>query len=400
MSVAEAVVRLLPGRQRGLRHGRRWVYRTEVAGVEGQFAPGDVVGVVDHRGRFVARGFCNPASMLFVRVLTESPEERLDAAFFRRRLDAAWAYRRRVLADADLNCCRVVFSESDLLPGLVVDRFGPVVVLQALSLGMERLKADVVADLVDLLAPEAVYERDDAPVRALEGLAEARGTLWGQLPAEVWVREGGVDLRVDVEAGQKTGHFLDQRFNRLALGAALRARSGAEVLDAFCHTGGFGLQALAAGAASAVFLDVSSEAVTASLANAARNGWGQRAEGVTANAFDQLRQWRRDGRQFDVIVLDPPAFAKNRQALDGAYRGYKEINLSALRLLRRDGLLVTSSCSQPVSGDMFLQMLADAAGDAGRAVRVIERRGPAPDHPGLLGADETVYLKCVFLEVA
>jgi 23S rRNA (cytosine1962-C5)-methyltransferase len=388
-------VTLRPGRERALAVGRRWVYRSELGTVAAAAQPGDVVDVLSAQGAFVARGFYNPRSQLAVRVVTEDRDEAVDADLVRRRVAAAWQYRRR-LAD-DPRCCRVIFAEADGLPGVIADRLGDVVVLQVLALGMARFQEVVVAALAELLLPRAIYARNDGRVRVREGLPEERGTVWGSLPERVEVEEGGIRLAVDPAGGQKTGHYLDQRANHLRLRQLARAVGG-EALDAFCHTGGFGLQALAAGCRRVTFLDSSAAAVAAALDNAAANGFAGRAEGVTANAFDQLRAFEREGRRFDVIVLDPPAFARGRSTLDAAYRGYKDINLRAMRLLRPGGLLVTCSCSQPVSEDMFLRMLTDAAADAGCRMRLIERRGPGTDHPGLLGADETVYLKCAFLQ--
>jgi 23S rRNA (cytosine1962-C5)-methyltransferase len=384
-------VSLRPGQERAIAAGRRWAYRTEL--VPADAPPGAVVDLLDSRGAFVARGFYNPRSELAFRVVTEDAGEMVDAELVRRRIAAAWAYRRRVADEP--GCCRVFFAEADGLPGLVADRLGDVVSLQISALGLARWQPLIVETLAELLRPAAVYERGEGAVRRREGLPEESGVRWGTMPDPVVVEEGGLRLRVDVAGGQKTGHYLDQRGNRLRL---RQLAPGGQALDAFCNTGGFGLQALAAGCTHATFLDMSPAAVSAALANAAANGFAGRVAGVVANAFDQLRAYERDGRQFDVIVLDPPAFARGRSSLDAAFRGYKEINLRAMRLLRPGGLLVTSSCSQPVTDDMFLRMLADAAADAGRRMRIVERRGAGCDHPGLLGADQTLYLKCAFLE--
>ena len=386
-----STVCLRPGKERAIAAGRRWAYRTELLPTDA--APGSVADLVDSRGAFIARGFYNPRSELAFRVVTEDPDEPVDADLVRRRIAAAWAYRRR--AADDPRYCRAFFSEADGLPGLVADRLGEVVALQISALGLQRWQPLIVETLVDLIRPAAVYERGEGSARRREGLPEASGVRWGALPEPLVVREGGLTLRIDVAAGQKTGHYLDQRGNRLRLRQLAR---GGEVLDAFCNTGGFGLQALAAGCAHATFLDISPAGVAAALANAEVNGFASRADGCVANAFDQLRAYEHDGRRFDCVILDPPAFARGRASLDAAFRGYKEINLRAMRLLRPGGLLVTSSCSQPVTDDMFLRMLADAAADARCRMRVVERRGAGPDHPGLLGAEQTLYLKCIFLE--
>jgi 23S rRNA (cytosine1962-C5)-methyltransferase len=397
---ARAAVRLRPGRQEGLRRGRPWVYRSEIAAVAGAPVTGDVVEVEDERGRFMARAFYHERSVLAARVLSREPDEPVDEGFFGRRIDAACALRERLCEDPTV--CRLVFAEADGLPGLVVDRFGSVLVLQCLVAGMEA-RLGLLADLLVARTGVAdVYERNDGPVRRLEGLPERRGPLRGTPPERLEVREGAVLLPVDLAHGQKTGHFLDQRANRLAFGRLVRrllVEPGGRriaVLDAFCNTGGFGLQALAAGAAGACFLDSAPAAVEAALHAAGRSGLPG-AEGLVQNAFDALRAMEAEGRRWDAVVLDPPAFARGRAQLDGAYRGYKDLNLRAMRLLRPGGLLCTCSCSQPVTPEMFTEMLADAAADAGRRMRVLCRRGAPPDHPGLLGAVETQYLQCHML---
>lgn len=387
-------VRLHAGEEEDLRRGRQWFYRSELAVVEGPAEPGDAVEVVDARGRFVARGFYNPASMLAVRVLSTRREEAIDAAFFRRRLEAAWAYRQRVLGDAT-DACRVVFGEADLLPGLVVDRFGDVLVLQCLSLGTDRWLPAIVEALVDLFAPRAIYERNDLTVRDLEGMPRRAGLLYGDLPAQVVISEGGVQFVVDVAGGQKTGHFLDQRLNRAALRPFCHE---SRVLDAFSYDGGFGLHAACYGAREVLALDISPAALALAAANAARNGVVERFHTREANAFDELRRLEKAGERFDVVILDPPAFAKSRQAVEAAYRGYKETNLRALKLLPPGGILATSSCSYHMGEELFLSAVHEAAFDARRHLRLIERRGAAPDHPVLLGHDESAYLKFFLFE--
>jgi 23S rRNA (cytosine1962-C5)-methyltransferase len=400
-SQAAGTVRLLPGKEEALRLGRPWVYRGEIAQVEGEPGSGDVVAVEDARGRFVAWAFYHRTSLLAARLLSRRAEEQVDDAFFARRLEAAVAYRRRVLGDVD--ACRLVFAEADGLPGLVVDRYGPVLVLQVLTVGMER-RLDLVCDqLTALTGLRDLFSRDDGRVRLLEGLPTRVGPLRGAPPERVRIREATVSLEVPLRTGQKTGHFLDQRENRILFGELLErlvlpeARRPLQVLDAFCHTGGFGLQALARGADEVWFVDSQAAALAGVTDNLALNGFtgGQTVE---ANAFDLLRALEREGRRFHAVVLDPPAFAHSPRQLAGAYRGYKELNLRAMRLLQPGGLLCTSSCSQVVRPDMFDEVLRDAAADVGRRFRVVARRGAPPDHPGLLGADETHYLKCVFLQ--
>ena len=398
------VVRLKTGEDQALRAGRPWVYRSEIARLEGTPTTGDIVEVLDERGSFVARGFYHERSVLAIRVLTRRRDEVVDAAFFARRIQAAWDLRRRLLADATV--CRVVFSEADGLPGLIADRLGDVIVVQALVAGMDERLPELVDALSRATGVDAFYERNDGAVRRLEGLEERVGALRGHPPDRVLVEEGGVRLTVDLRRGQKTGHFLDQRENRSVFGRMVRsllvegAPEPVRVLDAFCHTGGFGLQALAAGAGEVTFLDSSATVLASALENSRANGWeDSRVRLEEANAFDALRAHVREGRRFDAVVVDPPAFARSQRRLDGAYRGYRDLNVHALRLLRPGGLLCSCSCSQPVTEEMFERMLCDAAVDTGRQVRVLERRGAAPDHPGLLGAEETRYLKCFLLQV-
>jgi len=422
---------LAPGRERRVRGGHPWVFATEVARVQGVPEPGDIVDVITARGGFLGRGYINPASQILVRLLTRRPDEAVDEEFFRRRVREAVEYRVRLLAagalaasatpDPARRAFRLVFAESDGLPALVVDYFAGVLVFQALALGVDRRKEL----LLRLVREEAsrhfrvagVWERDDAPVRELEGLPLTAGPFWGDPPPRVTIREGGLDLVVDLERGQKTGYFLDQSANRAAAAAVVRAAAGGpRVLDCFCYTGAFALAAARAGAAEVVGVDTSAEALELARENAALNGFsgpddpagparatgpgeGPRVSFVEANVFDFLRQEGAQGRRWDVVLLDPPAFAKNRAALPGALRGYKEINLRAMRLIPPGGYLVTSSCSQHLSEELFLEVLADAAADTRRRVRVAEVRGQAADHPFLPAAPETRYLKTVVLRV-
>ncbi len=386
-----ALVRLKAGRRRHPAHP--WIYRTEVDAVEGLQAPGDTVDVLDHRGRLVGRGFCNPRSMLTVRLLSREAEP-IDEAFFRRRLERALALRERLLPPG--SPARLVFGEADGLPGLIVDRFSDVLVVQTLALGIERHKSLLVDLLAQLARPSAVLERNDAPVRELEGLDQRKGPLLGDPPLRVMIEEHGCRLWVDLWEGQKTGYFLDQRENRAAIAPYV---SGARVLDAFCYTGSFAVHAARFGAREVLAVDSSAAALELARENAGANPGGDRIAFVEANAFDLLRSLDRDGERFDVVILDPPAFARGKSTLPGARRGYKEINLRALRLLEPGGVLVTCSCSSPLEPDAFAEVVADAAADAGREVRVLEFRGQARDHPVLLGYPESRYLKCIIARV-
>lgn len=380
------------GKERRLLAGHPWVYQGEIQRIEGDPAPGEPAEVRDARGRFVGRGYINRRSQIAVRLLTWQ-DEPMDEPFLRRRMQAAIDFRRRNVTDAE--AYRVIFGEADGLPGLIVDRYGDILVVQFLTAGIEALGKALVGLLLDMLQPRGVYARNDAPARELEGLARTSGFLYGQFDTLVQVSEGGVRFWVDIAQGQKTGLFLDQRENRLRVGPFAEGR---EVLDAFCYTGGFGLHAAAAGARAVLSLEVSRDAAALAARNAALNGLGEIVRVVEGNAFDGLRSMDREGRRFDLVVLDPPAFTKGKEALEGAMRGYKEINLRAMKLLREAGILITCSCSYHLSPELFREMLVEAAADAHRCFRVIEFRTQAQDHPILLHVRETHYLKVAILE--
>lgn len=385
-------VRLRRGREGRLRAGHLWVYAGDIEATDGAPAAGDLVDVTSARGRFLGRGYINPVSTIRVRVLTFA-DEPIDDGFFERRLRAALALRDRVVADT--TAYRLVFSEGDLLPGLIADRYADVVVMQALTAGIERRQAGLAERLQALTGARAVYLRNDARSRAQEGLALHRGFIRGGGATEVEIREGPARFVVNIAGGQKTGWFADQRENRLA--AAPLARDAA-VLDVFCHTGGFGIQAALAGATSVVGVDASADAVAAAAANAGRNGVAGRCAYRTADAFTELRRLAAAGARFGMVVLDPPAFARTKAAVPRALTGYKEINLQALRLLAPEGWLVTCSCSWHVDEAQFWNVVLDAAADAGRTVRLIEFRSQARDHPMLGAMPETRYLKCLVLQ--
>jgi 23S rRNA (cytosine1962-C5)-methyltransferase len=369
------------------------VYEGEIEEVEGSIAPGEIVDVWDAHRNFRARGYFNPHSQIRVRVLSFEPEP-IDEDFLRRRLRQA--IDRRLLLSIPSDAYRLVFSESDLLPGLIVDRYGPYLVVQFLTLGMEVLRDQVVVLLVELLSPEGIYARNDLHVRELEGLPQEKGLLWGQVPDRIRIQEGHLFLGVDVKEGQKTGFFLDQRGNRLALRGLSQGR---RALDCFCYSGAFSLQAAHFGAASVLGLDISESAIALAEENSRLNGFSERCRFRAANVFDELRALRKQGETFDLIVLDPPAFTKSKQAIGPALRGYKEINLRALKLLDSGGLLLTCSCSFHLSPQIFLQVIEEAAADAGRRVHLLEFRTQAPDQPILMGVPETCYLKCAILRV-
>jgi 23S rRNA (cytosine1962-C5)-methyltransferase len=369
------------------------VYEGEIGDLAGQPEAGDIVDVLTARGAFLGRGYINPASRIRVRLLTHRPEP-IDDAFLARRLQSALALRQRVVTGT--TAYRVVFGEGDLLPGLVVDRYGDVLVMQTLTVGIDR-RRDLLADLLlHLTGAAAVYLRNDARSRTREGLPLDQGFLRGNGPTDVEIEEGPARFVVDIARGQKTGWFCDQRENRLAVAALAR---GADVLDAFCHTGAFGVHAALGGAASVTFLDESGDAIAMARANVERNGVAGRYEFRTEDAFEELRRLEAAGHRYDLVILDPPAFARTNATVEKALAGYKEINLRALKILRPEGMLVSCSCSWHVDEGRFWAAVLEASQDAGRDLRLIEFRSQARDHPMLAAMPETRYLKCLVLQV-
>ena len=384
---------LLPGKEKRVYSGHPWVFRSDIARVEGEFLPGDIVDIVSSRGRFLARGYYNPNSQIALRIMTYKEDEQVDRRLIFRRIHDAVEYRRTF---ADLKSCRLVFAESDRLPALVVDAFGDVLVLQCLALGMERFKKDVVDALVEEVHPKGIWERNDVPVRKLEGLEMSTGLLYGDVPDRVLMTENGVQFLVDVKEGQKTGFFLDQKENRAAIAPFVKNKS---VLDCFTHTGSFALHAGKYGAKEVTGVDISEFACDFATENAKLNGLDDRVHFISANAFDLLSEQSRHGKKYDVIILDPPAFTKTKSAVDSAMRGYKEINLRAMKMIEPGGYLVTCSCSQHVLPEMFREMVLDAAKDAKVLLRLVEFRTQGKDHPILPYARETQYLKCGIYQV-
>ena len=386
-----AKVTLRKTRETRVRGGHPWIYASEIEKVEGTFENGDIVDVADYRGKFIGRGFYNPQSQISLRILTRN-DEPCDRDFFARRIQEAWDYRRLL---CDPMSCRLIYSESDFLPGLVVDKFADVLVLQSLSLGIERIK-DMICDLLmEIIQPVGIWERSDVPVRRLEGMEQTTGLLRGEVPDEVDMVENGIHFLVDVKHGQKTGFFLDQKQNRAALAPLCR---DARVLDCFCHNGSFSLHAAKYGARSVLGVDISEEALEVARRNAALNGF----ENVTFeahNCFDLLHELTDAGEKFDLVILDPPAFTKNKAAVPSAIRGYKEINLRGLKLVRPGGFLVTCSCSQHVLPEMFQDVINQAARDAKKRIRLVEYRTQGYDHPILPQSVETKYLKTMIIQV-
>ena len=367
-----------------VRQGHLWVYRSDV--VEVQANGGAVVSVSDERGNFVGQALFSDSSQIALRFLTQS-DENIDREWWRRRITEA-ANRRHIAPDT--NAYRLIYSEGDLLPSLIVDRYADVLVVQTLSQGTDAVKSSLIEILVEEFKPRAVIERNDARVRALEGLPLIAGTVYGDAPAELEILQHGLRFHVEPLGGQKTGSFLDQRENRLAARAAAITTKRGRALDCFTFNGAFALH-LASVCETVIGVDVSGDAVAAARRNAALNEMTN-VEFREANVFDVLREMQGG---FDVIVLDPPAFAKNRASLKAAIRGYKEINLRALKLLNPGGVLITCTCSYHVSEELFLEILAQAALDSRRRVQLMEKRMQATDHPALVGMPETYYLKCV-----
>lgn len=379
------------GREQRVLGGHPWVFRSDIEREDGA-ADGLPVRVLTSAGRFLAMAVYNPRSQISLRILSRR-DEPIDGAFIRGRVRRALDYRRRF---ADLNSCRLIFAESDGLPAVIADKFGDVIVVQILCLGMERFKRDIVDALAQELSPRGIYERNDVPVRELEGLTQQTGLLFGEVPDRVEMQENGVRFLVDVKEGQKTGFFLDQKENRAAIAPFV---SGMRVLDCFTHTGSFALHAAHYGAAEVTGVDISEHACACALENARLNGVEDRVRFECANAFDFLRAHQTAKEQYDVVILDPPAFTKTRSAVEGALRGYKEINLRGMKLTRDGGFFITCSCSQHVTPDLFRGMLLEAQKDAHVQLRQIEWRTQGRDHPILLASPETQYLKCGIFQV-
>ncbi len=382
---------LLPGKEKRVWSGHPWVFRSDIARSKGDPRPGDTVRVTASNGRFLAMAVYNPASQIALRILSRK-EEAIDDAFIRRRVHDAVAYRRRF---ADLQSCRLIFAESDGLPAVIVDAFGGVLVMQCLCLGMEKYKDAICDALMEEVHPVGIYERGDVPVRELEGLPQVTGTLRGDVPDRVLMEENGVKFWVDVKNGQKTGFFLDQKENRAAIAPFVR---DARVLDCFTHTGSFALHAARYGAREVTGVDISEFACDFARENAALNGF-ENVRFVAANAFDYLKEQCAAGEQYDVVILDPPAFTKSRSAVEAAARGYKEINLRGMKLVKSGGFLVTCSCSQHMLPGQFKDVVLSAARDAHVQLFQVEYRTQGRDHPILPAAPETQYLKCGIFRV-
>lgn len=379
------------GEEKDIRGGGFWIFDNEIDWYDDICPDGGIVDVVDSRLKFVARGYFNSKSKITVRILTRNKDEAIDEAFFRRRIEAAWHFRKSLGFD---NACRVVFGESDGLPGLTVDKFGNYLSFQITALGMETWKDAVIQALAALFQPKGIYERNDVPVREKEGLRQMTGCVYGQVPDRTVIREHDAQMLVDIPHGQKTGHFLDQQENRGRIRPYCKDRT---VLDLCCHTGGFAIHAALYGAAAVEAVDVSEEALDMVRQNAALNG--VTVETACANVFDLVKAYSEAGKEYGLVICDPPAFAKSRKALEAAYRGYKELNLRSMKLTAPGGYLVSCSCSQYMTPELFLQMLKEAAMDCGRQVRLLETLVQSRDHPACLNAEQALYLKGYILQV-
>lgn len=391
---------------RWVEQGHPWIYEAEILAEEGQPENGALVDAVSEKGKYLGTGFLSRESKIRVRLVSRNANDRFDAAFWKRRLQYAWDYRKTVMG-GEVSCCRVIFGEADGFPGLTVDRFSELLVTQTLSVGMERLKPLLFPLLVEVLREDGqkisgIFERNDVAIRALEGMEQGKGwfDLAGERHPESMVTEiceNGVYYAVDVENGQKTGFFLDQKYNRLAVA---RLAKGRRVLDCFTHTGSFALNAALGGAEHVTAVDVSASAIEMARANARRNGLEDRMDFLAADVFELLPKLNeKGGKPYDFIILDPPAFTKSRKTVGSAERGYKEINLRALKLLPRGGYFATASCSHFMPSELFVKMLRSAALDAGVELRQIEARQQAPDHPILWNVPETDYLKFYIFQV-
>ena len=395
-----------PKGTRWVEQGHPWIYEAEVVSDGEDAENGVLVDAVSEKGKYLGTGFLSRKSKIRVRLISRNANDRFDAAFWKRRIKYAWDYRKVVMG-SDTGCCRVIFGEADGFPGLTVDRFSELLVVQTLSVGMERIKDTLFPLLAEVLREDeqdirGIFERNDVAIRELEGLEQYKG--WYPLPGETHpespvteICENGIFYKVDVENGQKTGFFLDQKYNRLAVA---RLAKGRRVLDCFTHTGSFALNAALGGAEHVTAVDISASAIEMAKANAQRNGLDGKMDFLVADVFDLLPELGKQGKApFDFIILDPPAFTKSRKTVAGAERGYKEINLRALKLLPRGGYFATASCSHFMPSELFVKMLKSAAADAGVELRQIEARQQAPDHPILWNVPETDYLKFYIFQV-
>lgn len=396
-----ATVRIKKGQGRTLKAGGAWIYDNEIDAITGEFQNGELVSVEDFDGFFLGQGFINTNSKLTVRMLSRKKGTVIDDAFIEMRVRNAWEYRK---ATVDTSSCRVIFGEADFLPGIVIDKFSDVLVVESLALGIDRLKPVIVDMLRKVLSEDGitirgVYERSDAKVRLQEGMERYKGFIGEPFDTKVEIAENGVRYMVDVEDGQKTGFFLDQKYNRLAVQNLCRRILPDRVLDCFTHTGSFALNAGLAGSKEVLGVDASQLAVDQASENARLNGIGDRVHFECADVFDLLPKLEQEGQKFDVIILDPPAFTKSRNSIKNAVKGYREINLRGMKLVKDGGYLATCSCSHFMDPELFTKTIREAAGNVHKRLRQVEYRTQAADHPILWAADESYYLKFYIFQV-
>ena len=378
---------------RRIADGHPWIFNNEVEKIEGEVDGGETVDVFTHDNKFVGRGYINPKSQILVRLLTRQKGEKINEAFFLTRIEECWKYRKTLGYTEN---CRLVFGEADSMPQLIIDKFNDHFVLQTLALGIDKWKPAIVDAIKKVFTPKGIYEKNDVPVRELEGLSQQKGFLSEPFKTDIIIRENGLNFHVDLENGQKTGYFLDQQDNRRSIRNIVR---GADVLGAFTYTGTFEIHAAHFGAKSVLGLDISENAVQQATRNAELNGLEKICHFETANAFDKLKQWSNEKRQYDVVMLDPPAFTKSREMIQKAIAGYKEINLRGMKLIKPGGFLVTSSCTSLVKPDLFLQIIEMAAKDARRKLRQVVFQSQSADHPVIWGMENTQYLKFLIVQV-
>lgn len=394
----QTIVTLKKGEGRTLKSGGMWVYDNEIDSVLGSFENGDIITVHDFDGYFLGYGFINTNSKITIRILSRRKENQITEEFLERRVRNAWEYRKQTV---DTGCCRVIFGEADFLPGIVIDKFSDVLVVESLALGIDKLKPIILESLKKVLAEDGItirgiYERSDAKVRLNEGMERFKGFIGEPFDTKVEITENGVKYMVDVEDGQKTGFFLDQKNNRAAIH---RISTGKKVLDCFTHTGSFALNAGIAGAESVLGVDASELAVEQARENAALNGLSDRVKFECADVFEFLPNLEAEGERFDVVILDPPAFTKSRNSIKNAVKGYREINLRGMKLVKDGGFLATCSCSHFMNPELFAKTIREAAKGAHKRLRQVDFGTQAPDHPILWAAEESYYLKFYIFQV-
>lgn len=398
MNEVKAVVKLKKGEGRSLKSGGLWIFDNEIDTITGDYINGEIVYVHDFDDYYLGCGFINTNSKITVRVMSRVKGQEIDHEFLVMRVKAALDYRK---ATVDTESCRIIFGEADFLPGLVIDKFSDVLVVQSLALGIDKMKEEIIAILKELLSKDGisirgVYERSDAKVRENEGMERFKGFIGEPFDTKVEIVENGVKYIVDIAEGQKTGFFLDQKYNRAAVG---RLCKGARVLDCFTHTGSFALNAGIAGAREVIGVDASELGVAQATENASLNGLSDTVKFITADVFNLLPEYEKSGEQFDVVILDPPAFTKSRNSVKNAIKGYREINLRAMKIVKDGGFLATCSCSHFMTPELFTETIAQAARNARKRIRQVEYRTQAPDHPILWAADESYYLKFYIFQV-